>query len=74
MSSLHTIRVNKRNMFVLFTICGLVSAVQSVELSSRSNKTVSGSDSVSKLSEIVMNNFVATTPKIDVSQTKKPSR
>lgn len=74
MSSSHTIRVAKRNMLVFLTICGLFSTAHTNELSSSSNKTVNGSGSVSKLSEIVMNNFVATTPRIDVTEKKAPSR
>lgn len=70
------IRVNKQSIFVFFTFCGLFSTVLTVELSTNSNvnKNINGSDSVSKLSEIVMNNFVATTPKIDISHSKAPSR
>lgn len=70
------LRVNKQNIFVFFMFYGLFSTVVGVELSSSNNinKNINGSDSVSKLSEIVMNNYVATTPKIDVSHTKAPSR
>lgn len=76
MCSSKVIRVNKQSIFVFFTFCGLFSTVFSVELSSSSisNKNTNGSDSISKLSDIVMNNFVATTPKIDISHTKAPSR
>lgn len=76
MCSSEMIMVQKQSIFVFLTFCGLFSTVFAVELSSSSNltKNINGSDSVSKLSEIVMNNFVATTPKIDVSHTKAPSR
>jgi len=76
MCSSELFRANKQSIFVFFIFCGLFSTVFTVELSSSSsiNKNLNGSDSVSKLSEIVMNNFVATTPKIDVSHTKAPSR
>lgn len=76
MCSSEMFSLNKKSIFVCFVFCGLFSTVFTVELSSSSNinKNINGSDSVSKLSEIVMNNFVATTPKIDLSHTKAPSR
>lgn len=76
MCSSNVIRVNKQSIFVFFTFCGLFSTVFTVDLSSssNSNKNMNGSVSLSKLSEIVMNNYVATTPKIDISHTKAPSR
>ncbi len=68
-------RLNTEQIIITFVIiCGLFSTVLTDELSSSSIKQTNGSDSVSRLSEIVMNNFVATTPKIDVSHTKAPSR
>lgn len=75
MSSSNMKRLNTEQIIITFVIiCGLFSTVLTDELSSSSIKQTNGSDSVSRLSEIVMNNFVATTPKIDVSHTKAPSR
>lgn len=74
MCSLKLIRINRQSIFVFFILCELFSTVFTVELSSSSNININGSDSVSKLSEIVMNSYVATTPKIDISHTKAPSR
>lgn len=74
MCSLKLIRINRQSIFVFFILCELFSTVFTVELSSSSNININRSDSVSKLSEIVMNSYVATTPKIDISHTKAPSR
>lgn len=77
MSPSDLIKINERRVCVFLIICGLLfSPAFTVEISSSSNTdtTTNGSDSVSRLSEIVMNSFVATTPKIDVVQTKAPSR
>jgi len=76
MCSADVIRINKQSIFLFFIFCGLFSSVFTVELSSSSNlnKNVNGSDSLSKLGEIVMNTYVATTPKIDLSHTKTLNR
>lgn len=73
------IKKNNPNICVFAIFSMVFSIVQTTELNASSNisnlnRDADTSGSISKLSEIVMNEYVATTPKIDISQTKTLNR
>lgn len=65
---------HRKSIFVVLTFYGLISTSYTLKLSSSLNKNDNGRDSTSKLSELITNNFVATTHKNDILHTKATSR